>query len=431
MKLKLIRVSCIVALLLLKSISALYAQPAQSRVQVIVTPDHADWNYKLGEKANFDVKVLQDGQLVPNVKIHYSLGLEKMTSTKEDDIVSESGQAHIVGMKIDKPGFLECEVSVKVNNRTYKGRGRAAFEPHNILPAVTNPSDFDAFWSQAKAELAKVPIDPKLRLLPELCTSKINVYELNIGNIKNSRIYGVLSIPKAPGKYPAILRVPGAGVRSYGPDLRAEEGFITLKIGIHGIPVRMDDEVYNNLKNGALKAYWANKLDDLDNYYYKRVYLGCVRAVDYIFSMEEFDGENIAVNGASQGGGLSLVTAGLDPRIKYLAAFYPALCDLTGYLEERAGGWPHMFKNYNEAERPNWIKVAPYYDAVNFARRIKVPGWYSWGYNDPTCPPTSMFAAYNIIDAPKELNIFLETGHWTFPEQWEEADAWLYKNLKN
>ncbi|WP_159520514.1 acetylxylan esterase [Sunxiuqinia indica] len=430
MKLKLIRILCVVVLFSIESINTLYAQPAKSRVQVIVTPDHTDWNYKLGEKANFDVQILQDGRLVPDVKIQYTLGLEKMPPMEEGDILSETGQAHIVGMKINTPGFLGCEVSVSVNNRIYKGKGRAAFEPQNILPTVKNPTDFDAFWAQAKAELAAIPIDAKLRLLPELCTSKINVYELNIANIKNSRIYGVLSIPKAPGKYPAILRVPGAGVRSYDSDLRAEDGFITLKIGIHGISVRMDDEVYKNLKSGALKTYWANKLDDLDNYYYKRVYLGCVRAVDYIFSMDEFDGENIAVYGASQGGGLSLVTAGLDSRIKYLAVFYPALCDFTGYLQGRAGGWPHMFRNYNEAEHPNWVKVAPYYDAVNFAKRIKIPGWYSWGYNDPTCPPTSMFAAYNIINAPKELNIYLETEHWTFPEQWEEVDEWLYKNLK-
>lgn len=33
------------------------------------------------------------------------------------------------------------------------------------------------------------------------------------------------------------------------------------------------------------------------------------------------------------------------------------------------------------------------------------------GHNDVTCPPTSMFAAYNVIAAPKELYLQLEMGH--------------------
>ena len=66
---------------------------------------------------------------------------------------------------------------------------------------------------------------------------------------------------------------------------------------------------------------------------------------------------------------------------------------------------------------------------VNFARQLKVPGIYTLGFNDETCPPTSMFAAYNVIDAPKELFIVPETGHWTFPEQREKLNAWIIDRL--
>ena len=76
------------------------------------------------------------------------------------------------------------------------------------------------------------------------------------------------------------------------------------------------------------------------------------------------------------------------------------------------------------------IETVSYFDVVNFARRLKIPGMYSWGYNDETCPPTSMFAAYNTINSPKELYLALETGHWTFPEQNEKMTNWLVKNLK-
>jgi len=33
----------------------------------------------------------------------------------------------------------------------------------------------------------------------------------------------------------------------------ADKGFIVFTIGIHGVPVNMDQAVYNDLNNGALK----------------------------------------------------------------------------------------------------------------------------------------------------------------------------------
>jgi cephalosporin-C deacetylase-like acetyl esterase len=148
--------------------------------------------------------------------------------------------------------------------------------------------------------------------------------------------------------------------------------------------------------------------------------------------MPEFDGKNIVVTGGSQGGALSIVTAGLDPRIKGLAAFYPALADLTGYVNGRAGGWPHMFRNADKKDPLTARKIenSKYYDVVNFARQIKVPGFYSFGYNDMVCPPTSMYSAYNVITVPKELLLVEETAHWTYPEQWDNAWKWIVEKLK-
>jgi cephalosporin-C deacetylase-like acetyl esterase len=211
----------------------------------------------------------------------------------------------------------------------------------------------------------------------------------------------------------------------------AENGVITFEIGIHGIPVTMDPSIYLDLGKTVLDGYPFYNLDDRDRYYYKRVYVGCVRAIDFLYSLPEFDGSTLGVTGGSQGGALSIVTAGLDNRVKFLAAFYPALCDVTGYLHGRAGGWPHMFAEYNKTfnNKPDKIATSKYYDVVNFARKVKAPGFYSWGYNDVTCPPTSMYSAYNVIQAPKSLAIFEETGHWTYPEQNELARKWLVEKL--
>lgn len=75
------------------------------------------------------------------------------------------------------------------------------------------------------------------------------------------------------------------------------------------------------------------------------------------------------------------------------------------------------------------IRTSGYYDVVNFARRVRAEGLYLWGFNDETCPPTSMFSAYNVITAPKRLVLALETGHNQIPEEGEKADRWLVDHL--
>ena len=415
-------------LLILLSINAL-AQAGTSLIKVIVSPDHKDWTYKLKEQAKFSVQVLKNGNLLENVTINYETGPEMLPDVKKEGVVLANGRTEFTGsMKV--PGFYRVRVWAVVDNKLYEGLGTAAFEPEKIQPTVKDAIDFDPFWANAIAEARKINLDPRITLMPERCTSEANVYQITFQNeAPGSRIYGILAMPKKTGKYPAILKVPGAGIRPYAGDPRtAAQGFITLEIGIHGIPVNLDPEVYNNLNSGALSSYWNLRMNDRDAFYYKRVYLGCVRAVDFIFSLPEFNGADVAVTGGSQGGALTITTAALDKRIKYMAAMYPALCDYTGYLNKRAGGWPHYFRN--TVPKPGESETLTYYDVVNFARRITIPGYYTWGFNDITCPPTSMYSAFNVINAPKELQLFQETGHWNFPEQVQALNDWLTKKLK-
>lgn len=415
--------------------AVLWAQPTEQFIKVIVAPDHSDWVYKSGESAKFTITVLQNGNPLRDVKIRYQIGPEKMDpTTKKENVPLPKGTITVDGGSLKTAGFLRCVAEVEIDGKVYKGLGTAGYDPLVIKPTVANPADFTQFWDQAKAELAAIPIDARMTLLPDRCTEKVNVYEVNLQNFRSgSRLFGILCVPKLEGKYPALLKVPGAGVRPYGGDVvMAEKGIITFEIGIHGVPVTLDADVYRNLGGSAVNQYYNYNLDSKDRYYYKRVFMGCVRANDFLVSLPQYDGRNLAVTGGSQGGALSIITAGLDPRVKYLASFYPAMSDMTGYLNGRAGGWPHLFdKNnlpYNNQKEK--IETVGYFDVVNFARLLKIPGLYSWGFNDETCPPTSMYAAYNVISAPKELYLALETGHWTYPEQRDKFNLWLEDKLK-
>ncbi|HYN02859.1 MAG TPA: acetylxylan esterase, partial [Vicinamibacteria bacterium] len=264
---------------------------------------------------------------------------------------------------------------------------------------------------------------------------KVDVYHVSLQNVGSdakgaSRFYGILAVPKAEGRFPALMSPPGAGARPYrGLVDVAEKGYITLQVGIHGVPVDLPQEVYDGLLGGPFnsgRGYTAFNLDDRDRYYYRRVYLGCLRANDFLVSHPKWDGKNLIVTGGSQGGALTITTAGLDPRVTALAPYYPALSDMAGYLKGRAGGWPHLFREEKDGHRtPAKIRTASYYDVVNFARRVKAPGLYSWGWNDEVCPPTSTHAAYNVVTAPKELLLAVETGHNTVPEETAKVERWI------
>ena len=422
----------------LLSILSLSAQDRIGTIQLRVSTDHADWRYQPGQPVRFHIAAIQDGHPIGGLKLTYRIGPEMMPPKLEQSATLPAAGLTVDGGTLNEPGFLRAIATVDHNGRTYRALATAAFQPESIKPTQQDPADFDAFLAAGKAALAKLPIDAKVSLLPDYGNAAANCYHVNLQNVGAgqgaSRFYGVLCSPKAPGKYPALLSVPGAGVRPYrGLADIAARGVITLQVGIHGIPVTMEQSVYDSLGAGALNGYNTYGLDNRDRYYYRRVYLGCVRANDFLTSHPNWDGTNLAVTGGSQGGALSIVTAALDPRVKGLAAYYPALSDVTGYLENRAGGWPHMFRATEGplAHRmPAKIETSRYYDVVNFARRVNVPGLYSWGFNDETCPPTSMYSAYNVIPGQKKLLLALETGHNNIPEQTAEVQAWLMAFLK-
>ncbi len=417
-------------LLAFLAIGEMAAQPSRRLIEVSITPEHADWNYKPGEKVRFQVAVTRNDVLLPNAQLRYAVSEDMMPARETKTLTLKEGKATIDAGTMKQPGFLRCQAWAIYEGREYEGRATAGFNVSAIQPTTSLPADFVQFWDKAKAENARIPLNPLLTLLPDRCTDKVNVYQVGIQHFRfGGRMYGILCVPKAPGKYPAILKVPGAGIRSYYGDVAtAERGVITLEVGIHGIPVILPNNVYSELASGALANYQTANLDNKDEYYYKRVYLGCVRAVDYLFTLPEFDGSNVVVCGGSQGGALSIITAALDPRIKGLAAFYPAICDLTGYVNGRAGGWPHMFVNADKNDKVTAQKIenSKYYDVVNFARQVKAPGFYSFGYNDMVCPPTSMYSAYNVTTAPRTLLLIEETEHWTYPEQWDAGMKFLY-----
>ena len=421
-------------MLILVSASLTAAPPRQSFVKVTVTPDHADWCYNCGEKPVFHVTVTDCSNApIKDAQIYYEISEDFLEPLEKGDKTLKCGSTKFSGYTMKKPGFLRCRVWAKVDGKKYDECATAAFEKEKIEPKTVLPADFAQFWKKEIEKNQKIALLPQLDLVPEKCTPKVNVYSASFQSFKNgSRMYGTLCVPaNYDGKCPAILIVPGAGCRSRkGYYTEAEKGFVTFEIGIHGIPTTMTDErIYETLKQGSLLNYPSANVDDKDNYYYKRVFVSCARAVDFLASLDFVDAERIGVMGGSQGGALTITTAYLNPKVKCGAAFYPAMCDLTGYLYDQGNAWPYLFKNKALATKER-LETVKYYDVVNFARHLAVPMWVSYGYNDLVVCPTSIQGAINEMPTQPEVMIVPQSRHWTYPEQDTARSKWMMNQLK-
>ncbi|MBP5257604.1 MAG: acetylxylan esterase [Prevotella sp.] len=423
----------IVSLLWLVMLAAqMQAQIRGNNIVITVEPDHADWNYRVGETATFTVEVRRSGTLLPNVVVSYEAGPDMYPDVKKDNVTLKDGTLSLKG-KLSKPGFYRVKVRARIEGKDYDATCNVGYDPDKLQPYTQCPADFDAFWKKALSEARQYDLDPQIQLMPERCTKDVDVYHVSFVNQRpGNRIYGILCKPKKAGSYPALLRVPGAGVRQYFGDVyTASQGAITLEIGIHGIPVNLDQSTYDRMLDGCLNGYWEVNLDEPEKNFYRRVVVGAVRSVDFIASLPEWNGKTVGVTGSSQGGFLSLATAALDSRITFYAPVHDAMCDYEAALHKSACGWPHYFYN---VEKPDTKKVegARYYDGVNFAKRIKnAKGWFSFGYNDDVVPPGSSYATYNAVPGPKQLSLYQQTGHFWYQEQWDEWEQFLLERLKD
>jgi len=273
--------------------------------------------------------------------------------------------------------------------------------------------------------------------VPDYSSDKVDCYLIKLQAYqKRNYVYGYLTIPKGPGKFPAVFSPPGAGIKPMNPlkDLfYAENGFIRFDMEIHGIRPDLDAERYAEISQAfgrGNNSYLVNGLDDRDSYYMKKAYLSCIRALDFLVSLPEWDGHNLIAQGGSQGGALALITTALDSRVTACAANHPAFSDMAGYMAGRAGGYPHLFTKFTGMESPQKLRTLEYFDVVNFARFIEVPVFMTWGYNDDVCPPTTSYIVYNTLKCEKEALITPVNEHWISQETRHAIMEWIKGTLR-
>jgi cephalosporin-C deacetylase-like acetyl esterase len=398
-------------------------------------PDHADWLYKVGENAKVEVTFCKYG--VPqDVEVAYEIGPDEMPAVRNGSVMLKKGRATINMGTMKQPGFLDLRLTATIGDTKYQHHVKVGFSPELLRPYTKNPSDFDAFWQKNLEEARKTPVSVSCEKVARYTTDDFDCYLLKIRTDRRHYVYGYLTRPKAEGKYPVVLCPPGAGIKTIKEPMRnifyAKNGFIRLEMEIHGLNPELDAETFKEISTAfsGENGYLENGLDDRDNYYMKHVYLACVRCIDLLTSLPEWDGRNVAVQGGSQGGALAIVTAALDERVDLCVANHPALADMAAYVEKgRTGGYPH-FNRMNNMLTDEKIRTMAYYDVVNFARHVKAHTFLTWGYNDVTCPPTTSYAVWNTLNCQKESLITPINEHWTSAATDYAQMEWIKRHLK-
>lgn len=359
--------------------------------------ERPDATFRRGEQVVFEARADQ-----PEGKLHWVLSKDEIP-LREGDSPLKDGRASITG-SLDEPGFLRCDATLKTPGGEIKAAAGAAIDPGLIGPSLPTPEDFDAFWDENLRALANVPVNA---IYTEVKSPRASVV---VQDVRADSLGGPLSgyLAKPAGakarSLPAILTLHGAGVRSSGIGSVVEwagRGFLAMDINAHGIPNGMPDAYYENLKNGELRNYMIRGRESRETYYFRNLFLRVVRAIDVLCAQPEWNGKILVAYGSSQGGAQSLAAAALDKRVTFYVAAQPALCDPTGAAANRIGGWPNG--RPGSKLDPRMADAFRYYDMVNFVRRIRAPGFFTVGFVDQSCHPTTVYAAFNAVESPKEI----------------------------
>jgi cephalosporin-C deacetylase-like acetyl esterase len=379
--LKLLRVAVLLTVLPIANHATVFA----AEITLRVVPDQENALYQVGETALLNVSVTDgDKQIITGVIDFKADNFLETVSAKTG--IKLAVNPVTIKLASDKPRFIRCYVSVT-----------------EIKPGLPVPNDFDAFWDKQRAELAQVKMASTLTRVA-YSDPELECFDVQVTCVAPRPVSGYYAKQKAAAvkSSPAILWVHGAGVRSSSLGAAvtgARAGMLSMDINAHGIANGKPADFYKTQTSGPLKDYRFSGREDRDTIYFRHMYLRIVRAIDFLTAQSEWDGKNVIVIGHSQGGGQALVAGGIDDRVTVIASGVPAICDHGGRETGQINGWPKIVPyDANGVANAKALQASRYIDAVNFASRFQGKAIMSVGFVDRTCPPSSCYAAFNVLD---------------------------------
>lgn len=400
------------------ALTAFAMLPARAEEPLLrIALDRPEAVYAVGEKVVFTIHSAAPA----GTEIEWTTSLDGFRNLASGKGASTEGASTTVMSSLDRPGFLLLAATAKgADGKPFTAQAAAAFSPEKIAPSLPVPDDFDAFWAEQRKRLDAVPLKPTLTPVPldAPADAEIEAFDVSVpAEETGPPVTGYLALPKnaAPKSLPAVLWVHGAGVRSSSLPAAlggARDGFLSMDINAHGLPNGKPEDFYKGVAAGDLKTYRTDGNTSRETVYFRGMFVRLQRALDFLASRPEWNGKTLAVVGHSQGGYQAIVAGGLDPRVTFVGSGVPAGCDHSGMKADRISGWPKLVAlEPDGSPKPASLEASRYVDAVNFAARYKGESIFSVGFIDRTCPPTSIYAAYNLLSGPKSMVARPAMGH--------------------
>ena len=402
-----------------------------------VASDHTNLLYRIGEEATFTVTATDaNGAAVAGGKVSATLDNFGPKKRFTGDFDLSQGGTFTVKGKLDEPGFLRLTLRAADTKPFVWGVG---YEPERIEKGSPSPDDFDAFWTEARAKLAReVPLDAKMTKVAGRCTKDFDYYRVSFATF-GRRVHGYMSVPtdKAKAPYPVDFSVAAAGFGGWTNDMGGDADTIRVHFSVYPFAPHwqwdaLDLKAAYDYMNRAYDAQWGGRYctagiaKSREDYFFYPVLLGIDRAVDWVAARPDVDRARFWYQGTSQGGGFGFYLTGLNHTFTRAAFFVPAITDTMGYLKGRQSGWPQIIESQREANKATAAKFAPYFDGANFASRIRCPIRVAVGFADTTCAPCAVYAAYNEVKvADKGIVHGFGMGHGCFGRFYAELNQWI------
>jgi cephalosporin-C deacetylase len=286
------------------------------------------------------------------------------------------------------------------------------------------PDDFDAYWDRAIVEMQS--IDPKVELIPHAITAPFaECFDLYFTGVGGARVYAKFLRPKnITDKIPALLQFHGYSGNSgdWADKLnQVARGYAIAALDCRGQGGKSED--VGGVKGNTLRGHIIRGLDDSpEKLHYRSLYLDTAQLARIVMAMTEVDETRVGAMGGSQGGGLTLACAALEPRIKKAAPTFPFLCDYKRVWEmdqakdayDELKTFFRLFDPRHEREEELFTRLG-YIDNQFLAPRIQAEVLMTVGLMDTVCPPSTQFAAYNRIPGKKNLLVYPDFGHEGLP----------------
>lgn len=389
---------------------------------LIVTATKPGAVYNEGEEVSFKVSLTPDSPLAPDAEISWHISKDGVPPIKEGKTKLHEGTATLTS-SLAEPGFLLCRVTVQHLGKPIAALGGAGVNPLSIKPSLPVPDDFDTFWAEQKKKVDAVPFNARLNPVKSDVSKAGECFDVQLDCI-GAPVSGYFCRPSGapPKSLPAVLLLHGAGVRSsqlHSAAHWSNHGALAMDINAHGLPNGRPDDFYKDVDQSVLKDYRTAINDSREGCYYLGMFRRLMQAMNFLCAQPEWDGRTLVVYGSSQGGYQAIAAAALDERVTFFAAGVPAGCDHTGMVVNRIAGWPKFpIVDRSGATNTRALEASRYFDAVNFAARTKAKaGIVTVGFIDTTCPPTSVYAAYNAL--PLENKVIyndVPSGHSNSPQ---------------